>query len=164
MLHAWAHVDLDQPRVEILIDHEIITHKFTRAFLCHHMAFTTFNTPDHNVLNFLLSFQPFVRTHVFSQFLHRPHTFLNISLFVVLLHTIVCQMDMPVVNVVEREVISAKSRIALIIKPYFGRVEILDKDPLADVELLTFDQHWVLDVFLDHKLAVSSKTVVCYIV
>jgi deoxyhypusine synthase len=73
-------------------------------------------------------------------------------------------MDMPVVNVVQGELISTETDIALIVEPYLRRTVVLDKNPLSDVKLFSLHQQRVLNVLLDDELYTSSQTIISDIV
>lgn len=64
-----------------------------------------------------------------------------------------------IMNVIERVIVCTKSDIAFVIKPNFGRIVILDVNPLPDVKLFPTDQQGILDILLNHKLTSSSATV-----
>lgn len=69
-------------------------------------------------------------------------------------------MDVTVVDVVQRVVVCTEPHIALIIKPYFGGVEVLDQYPPPDVKFLTLKCHGVLYILLYHKLHIPSQAIV----
>lgn len=69
-----------------------------------------------------------------------------------------------VVDVVQRVLVAAETKVAFFIEPDDRRVEVLDQYPLPNVELLAVDQQRVFDVLLDDELAIFSQTVVCDIV
>lgn len=52
-----------------------------------------------------------------------------------LLDGVVCEVDVTVVYVLQAVVLRAEPDVALVVEPDFGGVEVLDQDPLADVEL-----------------------------
>jgi hypothetical protein len=73
-------------------------------------------------------------------------------------------MDKSIIDVVEWILVIWKSEIALIIKPYFGWVEILYEYPLSYIKFSALNQQWILYVFLYYELSGLSKTVVSYII
>lgn len=69
-------------------------------------------------------------------------------------------MNKSVVDVVQWKLVCAKPDVAFIVEPYFGWIEILDEDPLPDVELLALDHQWMLNILLHHELDVLAQAVV----
>ncbi len=65
----------------------------------------------------------------------------------------------PVLNVIQRVVISAETHITLVIKPDLWWVVILNAHPLPDVELLSTNEQWVLNVLLNHELTRPATAV-----
>lgn len=124
------------------------------------MAFAAFDAPHHDIFYFPLNLQPFLLPQILGQLPHRPHAFLDVSFLVVLLHTVVGEVDESVVDVIQRELVSTKSDIAFIVKPNFGWVEILDEDPLPNIKLLALNDEWMLDILLHNELYIAAKTIV----
>jgi hypothetical protein len=164
VVHAGAHIDLDDPRVQILVDHEIVAHHFEKTLFTGHTPFAAFYTPDYNTFHFVLNYLPFLESDVVDKSLHFPHTLIDNCIFVVFLDGVVGQMHKFVVNVIKRILIATKTKVAFFIEPYNWRVEIFDQHPLADVEFFTVYEKRVFDVFLNDKLTIFSQAVVGNIV
>ncbi len=137
MLHTWRHVDFNQPRVEVLINHEIIPYKFTVALSSINEALAASDCPYDNILNFLQNLIPIVLSNKGNKLTFFPHAFINNKIFIVLLNRVVGKVLKSVVDVVKGVIVCTKSHIAFIIEPYFGRVVVLNEDPLSDVKLLS---------------------------
>lgn len=90
------------------------------------MSLAAFNTPHDYIFDFILHLKPFLFAQILSQLSHCPHTLLNVSLFIVFLHTIVRQMDESIINIIQRKLVSTETKIALVIKPDFRWVKILN--------------------------------------
>lgn len=128
------------------------------------MSFTAFDAPNYYVFDLLLNFFPFIFSQPLCELVHVPHWFLRTVLLGVFLDGVVCEVCEAVVDVVEREVIVGEAKIALLIEPYFRRIEVLNEHPLSDIKLSSFDEQWILYIFLYYKLCGSSKTVICDII
>lgn len=81
-----------------------------------------------------------------------------------LLDRIIGQVREAIVDVVKREIVIRKSEVAFFVEPNFGRIEVLDKHPLPDIELPAFDKQRVLDILLDDELSRQTQTIVSDIV
>ena len=78
----------------------------------------------------------------------------------VLLDGVVGEVGESVVNVVQVVLLVCEAEVALVVEPYFGWVEVLNDDPLPNIELPPLDQHRVLDVLLHHELCGPAHAVV----
>ena len=103
------------------------------------MAFAGFDAPDNNIFEFLLNDLPLFRADKFRELFHCPHAFVDFIVFAVLCDRVISEMHVAVVYVIQREIVSAESDVALIVEPYFGGAEVLDQNPLSDIEFLSFD-------------------------
>lgn len=65
-------------------------------------------------------------------------------------------MNLSVVDVIQGKLIATKSHIALVIEPYFGRIEILDENPLPDVKFFALNKKGMFYIFLNNKLDIST--------
>lgn len=155
-VHAWTHVNLNQPRIEILIYHKIKTHQLKRTLFWSHIVLTAFNTPDYNILNLLFYFGPIFLPDMLSESSHLPHTILNLAFLVMFLYRIICQMNKPILNIIQWKIIHTESEIAFVIKIYLGRTVILNHHPLPDIKFPPLNQQRFLDIFLYDKLSISS--------
>ena len=126
VVHAGTHVDLNQPRVQLLVDHEVVTDQLTGPLFAHHVPLAALDAPDHNVLDLLLDLEPVVGPDCVCEFGHGPHALVDVALLVVLLDAVVGEVDVSVVDVVEGEVVGAKPHVALVVEPYLGRIVVLD--------------------------------------
>lgn len=59
-----------------------------------------------------------------------------------------------IADVTHHVLFSAEPQVALLVKPDFRWVVVLNENPLADVEFAVADYEGVLDVLLDHELPV----------
>ena len=73
-------------------------------------------------------------------------------------------MRKTIVDVIQRILIVGEAEIALLVEPYFRRGEILDEDPLSDIELPPLNEQWILDVLLYDELGGLAKGIVSDIV
>ena len=103
---------------------------------------------------------PSLFPHILGELSHGPHALLDIAIPIVLLDTVVGEVNVPVVDVLQRKVICAESKVTVLIKPYFGRAKILNQYPLPDIKFFIFDYEGVLNILLHHKLACSSTAIV----
>jgi hypothetical protein len=140
VLHTGRHVNLNKPGIEVLINHKVIPDKLTTTLPAIRKSLTTLNRPHNNVLYFLNNLFPSLLANKGNKLTFLPHTFINNEILVVLLNGVVRQMLKSVMNVVQRVIISAESNVTLVIKPNFGRIVILNMDPLADIELFASNQ------------------------
>jgi hypothetical protein len=69
-----------------------------------------------------------------------------------------------VVDVVQRVIVTTETEVTLLVEPYHWWVEVFDQHPLTDVEFTTVYQQRVLDVFLNHELAVFPQAIVSNII
>ncbi len=90
------------------------------------MPLTTFYTPNYNVFHFLLQDLPLLNSKPVSELTHFPHGLLRVVFLGVLLNAIVGEMYEPIIDVIERILVIRKSQIALLIKPYSWRTEVLN--------------------------------------
>lgn len=74
--------------------------------------------------------------------------------------TVVGEMDMPVVDVLQGEIIRTEPYVAILIKPYFRGTEILNQNPLSDIEFFILYYKRMFYVLLHHKLPCPSTTIV----
>lgn len=160
MVHAGTHVDLDDPRVQVLVDHEVVTHHFEETLLPSNRPLATLDAPHYDALHLLLDGPPSFLTDKLHKSLHFPHTLVNDCILVVLLDGVVGEVHELVIDIIEGVVVAAKPEVALLVEPDDGWVEVLNQHPLSDVELTTVDEEGVLDVLLDHELAVLPQAVV----
>lgn len=100
VVHARTHVDLYQPRIQVLINHEVIPHQLSRPLLANHMPLATLNTPNHNILHLLLNNLPLLQPQPLRKLPHLPHRLLRIVLLRVLLDAVIGQMRKSIVDVV----------------------------------------------------------------
>ena len=128
------------------------------------MAFTAFDTPDHNVLHLLLDHLPLLHAEPLRELAHLPHGLLSIVLLGVLLDAVVGEMGKSVVDVIEGVFVVGEAEVALVVEPNGWRREVLDGHPLADVELPAFDEERVFDVLLHDKLGGLAEAVVSDVV
>ena len=82
----------------------------------------------------------------------------------IFLDAVIREMRETIIDVVQRILIVSKAKIALLIEPYFGRGEVLDEDPLPDIELPSLNEQWVFDVFLYDKLSELTKGIISDII
>jgi hypothetical protein len=73
-------------------------------------------------------------------------------------------MSKTIIDIVQRIFIVCKTKVTLLVEPYFWRVEVLDQYPLTNVEFTTLYQERVFYVFLDYELSRHTQRVVSYIV
>ena len=73
-------------------------------------------------------------------------------------------MRKTIVDVIQRILIVGEAEIALLVEPYFRRGEILDEDPLSDIELPPLNEQWILDVLLHDELGGLAKGIVSDII
>ena len=137
VLHAGWHVNLNQPRVQVFINHEIIPNKFTISLSSICEPFATLYRPHNNVLNLFNDFVPCLFANKGNELTLFPHTFVNDQILIVLLDGVVSQVLEPIVNVVKGVIISTEPDVTFVIKPDFGWIVILYMDPLPDIELFT---------------------------
>lgn len=135
IVHTGTHVDLNYPGVEILVYHKVVAHHLEETLFPSHTSLTTFNAPHNDTFHFVLQDLPFLDANVFDEGLHFPHALVDNCFFVVFLDRVVGEMDEFIVNIVERIVVTTKSKVAFIVKPDNWRIKILDEDPLTYVEL-----------------------------
>jgi hypothetical protein len=90
------------------------------------MPFTTFDTPHHDVLHFLLNYLPFLNTQPLHKFTHFPHRFLSVVLLGMFLNAVIGKMRESVVDVVEGILVVRKTKVTFLVKPYFRGIEVLD--------------------------------------
>lgn len=159
VFHARRHIDFNQPRIQVLVNHKIIPNKFTISLSSHNETLTTLDGPNNYVFHFLDDFVPTLLSYKVDELRLFPHAFVHDKVFVVLLNRVVSQMLEPVTDVIKRVVIGTEPDVTLVIEPYFGWIVILNADPLPDVELFTSDQEWVFDIFLNDELTSSPATV-----
>ena len=164
MVHTRTHVDLYDPWVEILVDHKIISNHLEEPFFASDTSLACFDAPDNNILDFFLKSFPLIFSYIFAKSLHIPHALIDDSSFMIFLNGIVSEMLEFIMNIVETVVISTKPEIALLVKPNDWRIEVLDENPLSDVKFFTIYQQRIFDIFLDYKLAIFTKTVICNII
>lgn len=160
MVHAWTHVDLNDPGVEILIYHEIIAYHLKESLFACDTSFAGFDAPNYNIFYFFLDDFPFIKSYIIAKGFHVPHAVVDNCGFVILLDGIVGEMHEFVMNVVETILVAAKTKVALFVKPDNWRIVVLDENPLSDVKFFTIYQQRILYVFLDHELAVFSQAIV----
>ena len=164
MVHARTHVYLNDPGIQILIDHEIVPDHLKKPSFASHTPFASLDAPNDDIFYFLLDNFPFLNSNILAKSFHIPHAVLNGSRLVILLDGIVREMLKLIVNVVETVLVSAKPQVAFFVKPNDWRIVVLDEHPLSDIKFLSVDQKGVFNVFLDYKLTVLSNTVICNIV
>ena len=128
------------------------------------MAFTAFDTPDHNVLHLLLDHLPLLHAEPLRELAHLPHGLLSVVLLGVLLDAVVGEMGKSVVDVIEGVFVVGEAEVALVVEPNGWRREVLDGHPLADVELPAFDEERVFDVLLHDELGGLAEAVVSDVV
>ena len=160
VIHAWAHIDLDDPRVKILIYHEIITNHLKKSFFASDTPLTSFNTPNYNIFNLFLYDLPFILSNKLAKSLHIPHGIFDSGSFMMFLDGVVGKVHEFIVNIVQIKLVTAKSDIALLIKPYNWRVVIFYENPLSDIKFFAIDQKRILYIFLDDKLTIFAETVI----
>lgn len=73
VVHTRAHIDLDEPRVKILIDHEIVANQFHRPLLPNDVPLAALDAPNHDVLDLLLDRPPFLLPEPTRKLSHVPH-------------------------------------------------------------------------------------------
>lgn len=164
MVHTRTHVDLYNPRIQILINHKIIPNHLEKTSLPSNTPFTSLDTPYNNILNFLLNNSPFLLPNILTKSFHIPHSVIKHSCFMVLLDWVVSQMHKFVMNIVKTIIITTKSKVALFIEPDYRRIVVLNKHPLSYVKFFTIYQQRILYIFLDDKLTIFSKTIVCNVI
>lgn len=164
MFHTRTHIDLNKPRIIVLIDHKIIPNHLTSALPPTHTSLTSPYTPHNNIIQPISEDLPSIPSNILNKIVNFPHTLFNIALFVVLLDTVVGEVDVTIVDVIERKIICAETDVTILVHPDFGRAEILDQHPNADVELFALDEERIFDVLLDYELPCSSQTIIYYIV
>ena len=128
------------------------------------MPLTALHTPNHDILHLLLQQSPLLGANPIRKLLLLPHRLLRIVLLRVLLYTVIRQMRKTIVDVIQRILIVGEAEIALLVEPYFRRGEILDEDPLSDIELPPLNKQWILDVLLYDELGGLAKGIVSDIV
>jgi hypothetical protein len=163
VIHSWRHVDLYQPRVQLVVDHEVIAHELTAVAPGRNTAFTALDAPDYDVLDALLYVAPLITPNMVSELVHGPHVAWNFSLVelrTVFLDRVVCEMDVAVVDVLQRVALSAEAHVALIVEPHLGWVKVLNEYPLPNIELPLVDQQRILDVLLRNILDVLVEAVI----
>lgn len=128
------------------------------------MPLTALHTPNHDILHLLLQQSPLLSANPVRKLLLLPHRLLRIVLLRVLLYAVIRQMSKTIVDVIERILIVSEAEIALLVEPYFRRCEILDEDPLSDIELPPLNEQWILNVLLHNELGGLTKGIVSDIV
>lgn len=73
VLHAWRHVNLDEPRVVILVYHKIIPDKLNVALSAIKEAFARLDGPHYYVPHLLLNLLPLVISEELNQLGLSPH-------------------------------------------------------------------------------------------
>lgn len=164
MVHAGTHVDLDDPGIQVFVDHEVVADHLKEALLASDGPLTTLDTPHDDALHLLLHHPPLLLADKFHKRLHLPHTLVDHRILVVLLDGVVSQVHELVVDVVQGIIVAAETQVTLLVEPYDGRVEVFDQHPLTDVEFATVYQQRVLDVLLDDELTVLTQAVIGNIV
>lgn len=160
VVHAWTHVDLNQPRIQVLVNHEVVPNQLSRPLLADDMPLAALDAPDHNIFHLLLNDPPLLEAQPLRELPHLPHRLLCIVLLGVLLDAVVGQVREPVVDVVEGVLVVGEAQVALLVEPDARRREVLDGHPLADVEFTALDQEGIFDVFLDDELGGLTEAVV----
>ena len=149
--------------------HEVVAEEFEGALSWFHQVGAAFDCVDGYFFHFGLDFFEegvfsCKRFQVGRELLLGPHVALDfrlVELARVLGHGVVCEMSessyiyisnkyLLVFEIVQLEVLGGKSDVAFVEEPDLERVQILDEDPLPDIELPVFDNQRVLDVLLDH--------------
>lgn len=164
MVHAGTHVYFDDPRVQVLVDHEVVADHFEEPLFTSDTSFARLDAPHNNVLYLFLDNFPLVVPDIVTKSLHFPHSIVDDCSFVMLLDGVVGQVHKLVLDVVKAIVIGTKTEVTLFIEPNHRRVKVFDQDPLSDVKFLTIDQQRVLDILLNHKLNVLPQAIVCDVV
>ena len=126
MIHTWTHVYLNDPRIQVLVDHKVIANHLKESSFASNTTFTSLDTPNNNIFNFFLNNFPLFFSNKLTKSLHIPHTLINNSSFMIFLNRIIRQMHKFIMNIVKTIVITTKSKITLLIKPYYRRIVILD--------------------------------------
>lgn len=164
IVHCRTHIDLNQPRIQVLVNHEVVANQLKTVPPGRNASLTALNTPHNNISDFLLDCFPPILANVLSKLTHRPHVSWNLSLLakfmVVLLDRVIREVDISVVDVLETVELGAEPDVALFVEPYFGRVEVLNENPLSYVKFTIMNHQWIFDVFLGDILDVLTKTVV----
>jgi hypothetical protein len=73
-------------------------------------------------------------------------------------------MSKSIIDIVQRIFVIGKAKIALFVKPYFGRGKVLDENPLTNIELSSLDEKGILDILLNNELSGLSECVISDIV
>lgn len=102
VIHRWTHINLNEPRIKMFIDHKVVANEFTAIPPSRDIPLTAFYTPDNDVFHAFLDGGPAVLADVGCEFSHWPHVAGDLGemeLCVVFLDWIVCEMDESVVDV-----------------------------------------------------------------
>ena len=126
MVHAGTHVDLDYPRVEVFVYHEVVPHHLEEALFTCHTPLTGFDAPDYYIFYLFLNIFPVLRANELAECLHVPHGVINNGCFMIFLNRVVGEVHELVVNVIEAELITTKSDITFFIEPYHRRVVVFN--------------------------------------
>ena len=160
VVHAWAHVDLYDPGIQVFIDHKVIPDHLKKSLLSSHRALTALDAPHNDALHLVLDHLPLLRPDKLHKGLHLPHALFDHRILVVLLDGVIGQVHEFIVDVVKRVVVAAEAEVALLVEPNSGWVEVLNEHPLPYVELAAVYQQRVFDVFLDDELDVLAEAVI----
>ena len=165
VVHRRAAVDLDQPGLQPVVDHEIIPNQFERVPSAIYLILSADYGCNDDFLHpgndfFELAFSS-LQLDILLQLLHAPHRLvlqlLQVDLGVVLLDGVVGQVRELVAQFKRVVFLQAEAEVELGIEPDARRVVVLDQHPLADVEFPPVYYQWVLDVLLHHVLCLLAQ-------
>ena len=100
VIHAWTHVDLYYPGIEVFVYHEIVANHLKEPFFTCYTAFASFDAPNYNIFYFLLDSLPILLPYKLSKSFHVPHTIVDYCTFMIFLNRIIGQMHEFIVNIV----------------------------------------------------------------
>lgn len=89
MVHSGTHVDLDNPRVQVLIYHEIIANHLKKPFFSSNTSLASFDTPDNDIFDFFLNIFPIFSSYKLTESFHVPHGIIDGGIFMMFLNGVV---------------------------------------------------------------------------
>lgn len=100
MVHAGAHIDFNDPWIQVFVNHKVIANHLKKSLLASHRTLTTLDTPYDDTLHLILDGLPLLRPNKLNKSPHLPHALINHRIFVVLLNGVIGEMHEFVVDVV----------------------------------------------------------------
>jgi hypothetical protein len=109
VIHAWTHVDFNDPRIQVFVNHKVITDHLKKSLLACNRTLATLNAPDDDAFHLILDDLPLLSADEVNEGLHLPHALLDYRIFIVFLNGVISEMHEFIVDVVQGIVIAAKT-------------------------------------------------------